>query len=94
MIIKQIANEENISYIPFYERLYEQTVASPGRAFVSNFLSDFLSQSRAAFKILVLHKSLDEVGQQDGWRFHTDGVHLNSRSGKMLADLVQEFVAA
>ena len=94
MIIKQIANEENISYIPFYERMYEQVVASPGRAFVSNFLSDFLSQSRAAFKILVLHKNLDEVGKQSGWRFHVDGAHLNSRSGKILADLVQEFVAA
>ncbi len=94
MVIKQIANEENISYIPFYERMYEQVVASPGRAFVSNFLSDFLSQSRAAFKTLVLHKSLDEVGQQAGWRFHVDSAHLNSRSGKILADLVQEFVIA
>jgi lysophospholipase L1-like esterase len=93
-IIKQIALEENVSYLPFYERMYEQVVASPGRAFVSNFLSDFLSQSRAAFKILVLHKNLDEVGKQSGWRFHVDGAHLNSRSGKILADLVQEFVAA
>jgi lysophospholipase L1-like esterase len=94
MIIKQIANEENVSYLPFYERMHEQIVASPGRAFVSNFLFDFLSQSRAAFKILVLHKSLDEVGEQNGWRFHVDGLHLNSRSGKILADLVQEFVVA
>ena len=94
MVIKQIANEENVSYIPFYERMCEQIVASPGRAFESNFLSDFLSQSRAAFKILLLHKSLDEVGQQGGWQFHVDGAHLNSRSGKILADLVQEFVAA
>jgi lysophospholipase L1-like esterase len=94
MLIKQIANEENVSYIPLYERMHEQVAASPGRAFVSNFLYDFLSQCRAAFKILVLHKSLDEVGQQGGWRFHVDGAHLNSRSGKILADLVQEFVAA
>jgi hypothetical protein len=43
-IIKQIANEESVSYIPFHERMYEQVVASPGRAFTSNFLSDFLSQ--------------------------------------------------
>jgi lysophospholipase L1-like esterase len=94
MIIKQIADEENVSYIPFYERMHEQIVASPGRAFKSNFLSDFLSECQAAFKILVLHKDLDEVGQQSGWRFHTDGLHFNSRSGKILADLVQEFVAA
>jgi lysophospholipase L1-like esterase len=94
MIIKQIADEENVSYIPFYERMHEQVAASPGRAFVSNFLFDFLSQCQAAFKILVLHKDLDEVGKQSGWRFHVDGIHLNSRGGKILADLVQEFVAA
>jgi lysophospholipase L1-like esterase len=93
MVIKQIAYEESVSYIPFHERMYEQVVASPGRAFVSNFFSDFLSQCEAAFKILVLHKDLDEVGKQSGWRFHVDGAHLNSRSGKILADLVQEFVA-
>ncbi len=94
MVIKQIATEEKVSYIPFSERMHEQVAASPGRAFVSNFLSDFLSQCRAAFKILVLHMSLDEVGMQSGWRFHTDGIHLSSRSGKILTDLVQEFVAA
>ncbi len=94
MLIKQITAEENVSYIPFHERMREQVAASPGRAFVSNFLSDLLSQSRAAFKILVLHKGLDEVGQQGGWRFHVDGLHLNSRSGRILANLVQEFVGA
>ncbi len=93
MIIQQIADKENVSYIPFYERMHEQVAASPGRAFTSNFLSDFLAQCRAAFKILVLHQNLNEVGQQSGWRFHTDGLHFNSRSGKILADLVQKFVA-
>jgi lysophospholipase L1-like esterase len=90
-IIKQIAREENVIYIPFYERLHEQIVASPGRAFTGSI---FLSMCRAAFKILVLHKNLDEVGKEGGWRFYADGIHLSSRSGKMLADLVQEFVAA
>jgi hypothetical protein len=28
----------------------------------------------------------------NGWRFHTDGVHLNSRGGMIVADLVQEFI--
>ena len=49
---------------------------------------------RDAFKLLVLHRSLAEFGEQNGWRFHTGGIHHNSRSGKLLADLVQEFVAA
>jgi hypothetical protein len=28
----------------------------------------------------------------NGWRFHTDGVHLNSRGGMLAADLVQGFL--
>jgi hypothetical protein len=40
----------------------------------------------------VLHKTPDEIGQINGWRFHSDGVHLNSRGGLILADLVQEFI--
>jgi lysophospholipase L1-like esterase len=90
-IIKQITREESVSYIPFYEHMHEQIVASPGRAFTGSI---FLSMCRAAFRIYVLRKSLDEVGKQSGWRFHVDGVHLGSRGGKILADLVQEFVAA
>ena len=36
----------------------------------------------------------DEIGRLDGWRFHRDGVHLNSISGKILADLAQEFIGS
>jgi hypothetical protein len=32
-------------------------------------------------------------GQLNGWRFHRDGIHLNSCSGKLLVDLVQEFLS-
>ena len=34
----------------------------------------------------------DEVAQLNGWQLHTDGVHLNSRGGMIVADLVQEFI--
>jgi len=28
----------------------------------------------------------------NGWQFHTDGVHLNSFGGMIVADLVQGFI--
>ncbi|GHO80441.1 hypothetical protein KSD_82120 [Ktedonobacter sp. SOSP1-85] len=88
-IIKDIAREEKVGYIPLYERMHELILASPGRAFTS---FDFLPLYRDIFRQFVLHKSNDEIGQLNGWRFHRDGLHLNSRSGKLLADLVQEFL--
>jgi hypothetical protein len=36
---------------------------------------------------------MNEIGKLNGWRFHRDGIHLNGRSGKILADLVQEFLS-
>jgi len=89
-IIKEVARQENVSYIPFYERFHEQIVASPGRAFTA---FRFLPFYRDAFRLLTLRRSLDKIAQKNGWRFHTDGIHLNSREGKILADLVQEFIS-
>jgi lysophospholipase L1-like esterase len=88
-ILKDIAREEAVGYIPFYERMHERILACPSRAFTS---FDFLPFYRDVFRQFVLHKSHDEIGRLNGWRFHRDGLHLNSLSGKLLADLVQEFL--
>jgi len=86
-IIKDIASAEAVDYLPLYERVHELILASPGRAFTS---FNFLPFYRDVFRQFVLRKSHDEIGQLNGWRLHRDGIHLNSRSGKILADLVQE----
>ena len=88
-ILKDIAREEAVSYLPFYEGMHELILASPGRAFTS---FDFLPFYHDVFRQFVLRKSNDEIGELNGWQFHRDGIHLNSRSGKILAELVQEFL--
>jgi lysophospholipase L1-like esterase len=88
-ILKEIAHEEAVSYLPFYERIHELTLVSPGHAFTS---FDFLPFYRDVFRQFVLRKSNDEIGRLNGWQFHRDGIHLNSRSGEILADLVQQFL--
>jgi lysophospholipase L1-like esterase len=88
-IIREIAHEENVGYIPVHEAMLAQIVESPGRAFTC---FRFLAFYRDALRVLVLHKSPDEVAQMNGWRFHADGVHLNSRGGIIVAHLVQEFI--
>ncbi len=89
-ILKDIASAEAVSYLPLYERMHELILASPGRAFTS---FNFLPFYRDVFRQFILHKSHDEIGHLNGWRLHRDGIHLNSRSGKILADLVQEFLS-
>jgi lysophospholipase L1-like esterase len=88
-LIKEVAAKEGVAYIPFYERLRDQIAASPGRAFTSFRFPSFY---RDAFRYFILRRSTDEIAEMNGWRFHVDGVHLNSRGGKILADMVQEFL--
>jgi lysophospholipase L1-like esterase len=88
-IVQHVSRAEQVTYLPFYEQMHELIVAEPGRAFTE---FRFLPFYRDAFRILVLRQSLDDVGRRNGYRFHTDGVHLNSRSGILLANLVQRFI--
>ncbi len=88
-IIQSIAKEENVGYIPLFERLNDQLVASPGRDFTA---FKFSSMYFDAFRQFVLRQTLDQISAANGRQFHVDGLHLNSRGGMLLADLVQEFL--
>jgi lysophospholipase L1-like esterase len=90
-IVAAVANEERCGYIPLHEAISEAIRASPGRAFTA---FRFLPFYRDAFRVLVLRQSPDDVARRNGWRFHTDGVHLNSRAGRIVADRIQEFIDA
>ncbi len=88
-IIERVATEEAVAYLPFHEHMQERVDASPGRPFTEFRL---LPMYWDAFRALVLRRDLDELGAEGGWRFHTDGIHLNARGGKILAELVQGFL--
>jgi lysophospholipase L1-like esterase len=88
-IIRRVAQEEHIGYIPLHEAMLSRIEAAPGRALTSLRLLPFY---RDAFRALVLRRTPDEIAQMNGWRFHTDGVHLNGQGGMIVASLVQEFI--
>jgi lysophospholipase L1-like esterase len=88
-ILRDIASAERVGYLPFYERMCELILASPGRAFTKFDIFPFY---RDLYRQYVLRKSNDQIAELNGWKFHRDGIHLNSRSGKILAELVQEFI--
>ncbi len=88
-VLSNIAHAHGVSYLPVCERITELICASPGRA-LSSFT--FLPFYRDALRQFVLRKTNDEIGHLNGWRFHRDGIHLNSRSGRLVADLVQGFL--
>ena len=89
-IIKDVAKQEGTEYIPFYEKFQVAVEADPGRAFTEFkfrlFYRDYI------WREFILHHSFDEISKMNDWKFHVDGVHLNTRGGMILADAVQEFL--
>jgi lysophospholipase L1-like esterase len=89
-IIKEVAQQQNCGYIPLYEALNEQIMASPGKAFASfNFIAFYRDYLWREF---ILGYSFDQIADMNGWKFHIDGVHLNTRGGMILTELVQQFL--
>lgn len=89
-IIKEVAQDEKIEYIPLYEEFHKQIITAPGKAFTSfsflTFYRDYI------FREFILRKSFDQIAEMNGWKFHIDGVHLNTRGGMILTELVQKFL--
>jgi hypothetical protein len=41
---------------------------------------------------MILRQSFDEISRINGWQFHIDGIHLNTRGGRILTETVQQFL--
>ncbi|MGX7876192.1 hypothetical protein ACVDG5_028970 [Mesorhizobium sp. ORM6] len=76
--IRQIAHAASADYIPIFEAFQAAIADDPGRAFAEFRL---LPMYRDAFRTMVLRMPPDEVGRLNGWKFHSDGIHLNRRAG-------------
>jgi lysophospholipase L1-like esterase len=90
-IIAAIAREQATSYLPLNEAIAAELATLPGKAFTSFALLPFY---RDAFRALVLGRSADDIAAANGWRLHSDGIHLNRRAGLIVADVVQAFLVA
>jgi lysophospholipase L1-like esterase len=88
--IAQIAAETGCRYIPLYETLAGEMRGAPGNSYTAFNLLPFYKD---AFRVLVLGQSPDVVADKNGWRFHTDGIHLNGRAGLLVANCVQDFIS-
>jgi lysophospholipase L1-like esterase len=89
--IRDVALREGTYYIPFYESFCAQLVnsraAKPFTRFsFPSFYRDYL------FRELILRRSFDEISRTNGWEFHIDGIHLNTRGGRILTEAIQQFL--
>jgi lysophospholipase L1-like esterase len=90
-VIQAIAARKKVRYLPLYERQMDylrKNQLGTGPKFNGNLQQLFL----AGFKHLVFKQSLDLIADRNNYLLHTDGVHLNSWGGKMIAEQIKAFL--
>jgi len=90
-IIREAASNGSTDYIPFYEAFQERlaltTTTKPFTRFsFASLYRDYLIRE------MILRQSFDEISRINGWQFHIDGIHLNTRGGHILTETVQRFL--
>jgi lysophospholipase L1-like esterase len=90
-IIGDVSSSNGTYYIPLYECFRDQldssmTVKPFTRFSFAAFYRDYL------FRETILRRSFDEIAEMNGWKFHIDGIHLNTRGGRILTEVVQQFL--
>jgi lysophospholipase L1-like esterase len=90
-VIREVSSREGTDYIWFYEAFQEQLersmTAKPFTRFsFPSFYRDYVVRE------MILRRSFDEIARINGWEFHIDGIHLNTRGGRILTETVQHFL--
>ena len=90
-VIREVSWREGTDYIAFHEAFREQLeCARTSKPFTrfsfGSFYRDYLVRE------MILRRSFDEISRMNGWEFHIDGVHLNTRGGRILTEVVQRFL--
>ena len=82
-IIADVASNERTDYIPFNECFQAQLARARTRKAFSHFAIGSFYRDYV-FREMIMRKSFDEISRLNGWEFHIDGVHLNSKGGRIL----------
>ena len=90
-VIRAVSSREGTDYIEFYDAFEDQlnrskTVKPFTRFSFASFYRDYLVRE------MILRRSFDEISRINGWEFHIDGIHLNTRGGRILTEAVQRFL--
>lgn len=89
--VKEVAIKTGVTYLPLQEQMVAYLESNPGspkypieKGRVQMLLS--------IFKRYLLGRSWDSIAEEAGFRLHSDYLHLNSLSARMVADMIIQFI--
>jgi len=90
-LLKDIAIQEQVGYLPVYERQEEylkKHQQEAGRPFTSGITSSLM----LVIRHYIFKQSFDTISQKNGYLLVTDGIHMNSRGAAFIADEIESFL--
>lgn len=88
-ILRSLSEENELYYLPFNEKL-TAILATSGTNKKDQFVFSVLTIFKTAFKKIYLRLRYNEISAGNGFHLLNDGVHLNDKSGNILADMLAE----
>jgi lysophospholipase L1-like esterase len=88
-IVRKVAADQDVAYLPLYERMtthLEQSGKRPG----TRFRPGMWLASTAATQHFLLRRSFDAISRSRGLQLTTDTIHLNTRGATIIADLIEQ----
>ncbi len=100
-VIRQTAEQEQVSYLPVFEREsrllteYQQRSGKAGSAFVVDRQHRYMQVMLGAiFQHFLLGRPFDSISSRNGLLLKTDLIHGNSREAAVIADEIENFLKA
>lgn len=90
-VIQAVAARQKVRFLPVYDRQVRYLMGSQ-RTSASVYNGEYQQIGKALVEHLISKEDFDAIAFKNGYLLHTDGVHLNSRSGIMIADEVEKFL--
>ena len=88
-IMRRLATERKLGYLPLRERMTEELGVHPGG---SAWEKNLVLVMSSMLERHLLRRSVDEQSRRRGFRFNPDGLHLNTHGAELLSDLIVEYL--
>lgn len=90
-IVRATAGEYGIAYLPLFERMDSYLQEHPGNP-KHEYAETRSLMMKAILQHYVARLSWNRIGERNGFRLHTDFLHLNDSGAGMAADLVAGYI--
>jgi lysophospholipase L1-like esterase len=90
-VIQQIARREGLAYLPVYEHMAEYLKSTGTHAGKAHQSRIFMT-AELTLRHLILQESYESISQRKGFTILTDGLHLNEKGAKLIADVYEEYL--